>query len=386
MKITNKYLAGALLSFTLIGCGSDDSGSPADQIYPESIDTYEGAEGDNSPETATKAVVGTSYTKTLFPVLDTDWTAITLESDIKYEISANKLCASCDTKIYLFEADDSSETGYTELEYNDDTIYLDSSVIYTPTETKTYYIHVTPYNEEYGISTYTLNAHVFIDYDEDGYSTYYDCNDQDNSIAPWETEIRDDGIDQDCNGSDLISSETQDSFESDNTFSDASPINFLELGHDEAVYIFQQYSNDIHTIHDGNDVDWFSVPVPAYSAFALGFEYSQESFDITVYAEDGDTVLEKTDWYYANTSDTDVTYYLKVSSSEGNTAYYLPTVYSNGFDVDQDGFYSMDWGSARDCNDDNSEVNPDATEVDNDSIDSNCDGLDNETITEIEPF
>ena len=383
MKNTKQLLIISLLSFILIGCGSD-SNPTTTEAFPESRDKYEGAEGDNTPETAPTAEIGTSYTKTLFPILDTDWTAVTLTAGIQYEVSANKLCASCDTKLYLFEKDESSDTGYTQLEYNDDTIYLDSSVKYTPTETKTYYIHVTPYNEEYGISTYTLNVHEFIDYDEDDYSSFYDCNDQDASIYPYADEIAEDGIDQNCTGSDLIANETQDAFESDNTIAEANEINFLNLGHDEAVFIFQQYANDIHTIHDENDVDWFSISVPANSAFEPSIEYSSGNFISTLYEEDGTTEVTSDTWYYKNETGEDATYYLKISSSEGNSAFYLPTAYFYGYDLDQDGFYTMQWDSDRDCDDTNAAINPDAEETPDDGIDQDCNGQDNPAEEELE--
>jgi hypothetical protein len=45
-----------------------------------------------------------------------------------------------------------------------------------------------------------------VDRDKDGYPSTVDCNDRNASIYPGATEIADDGIDQDCNGVDLVTS------------------------------------------------------------------------------------------------------------------------------------------------------------------------------------
>lgn len=49
-------------------------------------------------------------------------------------------------------------------------------------------------SDDYGVSAYALSAHTFTDADNDGASTYYDCNDNDPTIYTWAEEIAVDGI------------------------------------------------------------------------------------------------------------------------------------------------------------------------------------------------
>jgi hypothetical protein len=387
MKTAAHYLIAASLIASLTGCnegssGSDSGAKAAEYYYPTKTDQHEEGDGDDAVTSAVVIETNTSYNKTLFPAGDKDWAAVTLAAGTKYEITVNQLCATCDTVVALYEE---VENGYSLVASDDDYIAWDSAITFTPQVSKEYFILVSALNVNNGVSNYILNVHEFIDADEDEYSSFYDCNDSDNTIYPMAIEGREDKIDQDCNGSDLLRDNSQDAFEKkfDYKFENATELPFIQYNHNESVFIFQQHKNDVHTLHSTSDVDWLKFTIPAHSAINLFADYHTDKFNLlySLYKNDGVTPAEHEKELIENQSNNAATYYIKFSTAFdaqlASRGYYMPYATFLGFDNDKDGFYSMDFSTKRDCNDNDTTINPDATETDDDNIDSNCDGQDN---------
>ncbi|MGM0454198.1 MAG: MopE-related protein, partial [Thermodesulfobacteriota bacterium] len=175
-----------------------------------------------------------------------------------------------------------------------------------------------------------------IDDDGDGYTENEgDCNDSDASIHPGATEICGDGIDQDCDGSDLICEQGEDV-----TLSWSRPDDDRVAGYN--IYVGKtgtDFKSSPNTSIDSPDTTDYVI-----SDLEAGAEYS---FCATSY----DSIGNESDF-----SET-ITYVVQSSS-----------------DVDADGDgYTENEG---DCNDNDASIHPGATEVCGDGIDQDCDGQD----------
>lgn len=368
MKNTLRLALSCALATMLAACGSDDVASkPAPTpaaVYPSAADSLDASGNTNATATGANLIqLNQNYALSIFPQGDIDYVKVTLTAGTAYEFSVNKLCATCDSYLYLYDTD-----GTTVIDDQDDNVSLDSAIQFTPTVSGTYFLRVEAYDESYGVLSYQLNAHPYIDVDGDNYSSFYDCNDNNNTIYPEANEVAGDGIDQDCSGTDQPSAITADSFESDDTAAQAKTgIAVVDYNAYEARYVFRLLSDsNAHSIHSATDADWIKVVVPAHRAYETDF-FSYGTVNLNTYEADGTTLVAGK---LTNTTASPKTYLLHFSGDDGSL--YLPYLTDLGADKDGDGFYSQDWDEDRDCNDNNAAINPDAAEIPSDHIDQDC--------------
>lgn len=374
MRYLIKAAIACAVSASLVGCG-DDSDTPfstnpqAPSLvvygYPSAPDVFDAAGNTNGElSAATPIELGQTYQLSIFPVGDVDYVKLPLVAGTEYEFSVNKLCATCDVRIYLYDESES------ELDENDDYVYLDSRIVFTPSATATYYLRIQPY-DELGLSNFRLNVHEFIDADDDGYSSYYDCNDTNAAIYPDATDVPGDGTDQDCTGTDAPVAMNPDAFEVDNAPSTARLFPVSPYGTSESLFIFQSLSGQDRTFHVADDEDWLKIVVPPYAAYDLNYWGFTGSIGIDVFEADG--VTSYPGRFVVNTTADPLTFYAVFTGNAGSI--YTPYAEYYGVDRDGDGYFTQGWGEERDCNDGDDDINPGALEVPDNSVDEDCDGV-----------
>ena len=333
----------------------------------------DGVEGDDTSAGAATVTLGSSVHRALYPDGDVDFFKVSLLAGTTYEFSANNLNANADTFMYLYDTD-----GVTQLDYNDDCetpwTGLGSCIQYTPPTDGYYYIQVMSWFDgnnfgPVGLASYTFNAHVFVDNDGDGVSSYYDCDDNNAAIYPYANEIPGDGISQNCSGVDAMDGVVPDTHEPDNISSDAKALSQIDVAPSEITFRHDLFAAEGRTITSG-DIDWVSISVPAKSAVEVGVAYSlvagTNGLRATFYDSDASTVLYWQDsssvwpfYLFKNTTPDPKTFYVKFEADDHvSTGYYVPYAVSYGTDNDDDGYYTRDQDAYRDCDDTDPAVYP----------------------------
>lgn len=351
--------------------------------YPSSIDSYEdyaeGASFDNIAATASSILIGESQDRTIFPISDVDYVAVALSAGTTYEFSVNQLATNNDSHMYLYSYDGVNTA---QVGYNDDYIDLDSRIEYTPSRNDVFLIKVESLEHPIGLLAYTLSAHIFTDGDADGFSPFYDCDDSEfgGSIFPDAVEIPGDEIDQNCSGVDeLLATEIDlvDSCQGDDSYDLSIPMEPA----DKSPWEYHQNNNvflfNARTIHSAGQSDFFSVSIPANTAFSVEDILGWNKLRGTLYDSDGITILNQAAAFsYINSSDSEKTFFIKYEAdNQTDTRYYVPFIYSLGTDMDGDTYSTQNWASMRDCDDTDAGVHPFATEITDDGIDQDCDGV-----------
>ena len=135
--------------------------------------------------------------------------------------------------------------------------------------------------------TNTIDIGTDIDNDQDGFTDGLDCDDNDSSTYPGATETPNDGIDQDCDGSDLQSAIIQPESDSYNFnivqigCSKQGELEILNLGLEtlEIVAADFQSTNSPFTLFDpATDGDFtFPISIPVEGAKNIGIRYTPQA-------------------------------------------------------------------------------------------------------------
>ena len=213
-----------------------------------------------------------------------------------------------------------------------------------------------------------------IDNDGDGYTENQgDCNDQNRDINPNATEVCGDGIDQDCDGLDQNCLPDPNDIDDDGdgyseNQGDCNDLNKY-IGPDVIENCSDMIDNDCDSYIDCDDPDCNGAPACQTCTDTDNDEYYAESgCGSQVDCNDNDSSVHPGATEICDDKDNDCDGFI----DEGS-------VCQTCTDADSDEYYKESGcGTAVDCNDNNSSINPGASEICGDGIDQDCDGTDEE--------
>lgn len=218
-----------------------------------------------------------------------------------------------------------------------------------------------------------------LDADRDGYASSVDCNDLDSDVFPGRDEVPNDGIDQDCDGEDLVDLDRDGWSVSEGDCAD----------HDPTIH-----PGAVDLCDDGVDDDCDGVALVCGTLDLDGDGFSPVEGDCA--DDDSDVGPHATERPYDGvdqdcdpaTPDDDLDgdgapLRYDCDDTDGERSPFAPEIAGDGIDQDCDGedLSPIDgdgdgWPAPSDCDDGNPEVRPDAEEHWGDDVDQDCDGRD----------
>ena len=289
--------------------------------------------------------------RTLYPAGEEDWIRVSLSSQQTYSFFTTFAHHTSNTVMFVYDAQGTQVASSTPYLGNDNLIES-----FSPSQTGDYYIKIDTV-EMNDVASYLLGVHVHEDQDNDGHIAWYDCDDNNPDVYPNAIEVELDGIDQNCDGEDHLSTTSLD-------FTEALGVQYLApIAHQKTHPENPIYTdNTVYTLHSSADLDRFSLSIPSKSKYALSIQLSAES-TVRVDILDGnilvDTFTSDEDIILYNTSSISKEFYVYVRNTiTGTPTHYQIKSIGYGTDNDLDGYYSNDVNGLRDDNDANPGVYP----------------------------